>query len=59
MNAKSNHNPENLLSLGGSRLNGRAQDCDLTKVIYTKYSKHSNETNNFMGLGRAGRFGQS
>ena len=30
-----------------------------TKVIYTKYSKHSNETNTFMGLGRAGRFGQS
>ena len=29
------------------------------KVIYTKYSKHSNETNTFMGLGRAGRFGQS
>ena len=31
----------------------------LLKVIYTKYSKHSNETNTFMGLGRAGRFGQS
>ena len=31
----------------------------LSKVIYTKYSKHSNETNTFMGLGRAGRFGQS
>ena len=30
-----------------------------TKVIYIKYSKHSNETNTFMGLGRAGRFGQS
>ena len=30
-----------------------------TKVIYTKYSKHSNETNTFMGLGRTGRFGQS
>ena len=29
------------------------------KVIYTKYSKHSNETDTFMGLGRAGRFGQS
>ena len=29
------------------------------KVIYTKYSKHSNETNTLMGLGRAGRFGQS
>ena len=29
------------------------------KVIYTKYSKHSNETNTFMGLGRVGRFGQS
>mgnify|MGYP006975916025 CR=1 FL=1 len=28
------------------------------KVIYTKYSKHSNETNTFMGLGRAGRLGQ-
>ena len=23
------------------------------KVIYTKYSKHSNKTNTFMGLGRA------
>ena len=33
MNAKSNHNPENLLSLGGSRLNGRAQDCDLTPIF--------------------------
>ena len=31
----------------------------LIKVIYTKYSKHSNEANTFMGLGRAGRFGQS
>ena len=30
-----------------------------SKVIYTKYSKHSNETNTFMGLGKAGRFGQS
>ena len=29
------------------------------KVIYTKYSKHSNETNTFMGLCRAGSFGQS
>ena len=33
--------------------------CDEGKVIYTKYSKHSNETNTFMGLGRAGHFGQS
>ena len=31
----------------------------LGKVIYTKYSKHSNETNTFLGLGKAGRFGQS
>ena len=29
------------------------------KVIYTKYSKHSNETNTFMGLGRVGRYGQN
>ena len=28
----------------------------MAKVIYTKYS---NETNTFMGLGRAGRFGHS
>ena len=29
------------------------------KVIYNKYSKHSNETNTFMGLGRAGRLGRA
>ena len=31
----------------------------LSKVIYPKYSKHSNETNTFMGLGRAGRLGRA